>query len=73
MKPLTGRETFGETRFSAYDTGSIDLYIDEDGERGTNGEEGWEGKEIVFLFVFFSFGKKVKHFDLNDATLQHPF
>jgi len=35
------------------------IYIDE-----------WHG--IVFLFVLF-FSKKVGHFDLNDATPQHPF
>lgn len=55
MKPLTGRETFGETRFSAHDTGNIDLYID---EYETVERTGWKGKEIVFLFAFFSFGKK---------------
>lgn len=33
-----------------------------------------DGKEIMFLFVLFSLSKKrVQHFDLNDATLQHPF
>lgn len=38
---------------------------------GRGGRVGGEGSGV--FICFFSFGKKVKHFDLNDATLQHPF
>lgn len=55
---INGRDISDETRFSFYDTWSIDLYQQ-------------MARDSVFICLFFR--KKVGHFDLNDATPQHPF
>lgn len=56
---INERDISDETRFNFYDTRSIDLH-----RRMAMGQ-------CFYLSLFFR--KKVGHFDLNDATPQHPF
>lgn len=56
---INGRDICDATRFSFYDTRSIDLHRR-------------MARDSVFICPVF-FRKKVGHFDLNDATPQHPF
>lgn len=58
---INEHDIFDKTRFNFYDTRSIDLHR----------RMAWDS--VFICPLFFSKKKKIGHFDLNDATPQHPF